>query len=449
VRLSIVRAYSALDSEPLHNERYPLRLGEGVFVRNRFSEDIFKKAAKAFRHFHDCMEEFGVTRYRAVATSATREAVNLDPAAFTRWCEDEVYTPAIRRGTEILERVCDLHLLALHRELGIAPMLATPRTAREVADQLGFEASAHIALEALLTRLAERTGVVSVEQGPPARFQARADVPDGTAELTALRSAMAELGPGFVVALEFLEFGRAHFVTALRDDPGMMDRVLSGADAENYPLWARATNADPMQDLHGQMGAGAITELFPGGTILEIGGGTGNGIRHLFDVLQARGTLDRVERYIFTDVSPRFILGTRRAIREAYPSVACDWKYLDINKPFSIQGIEPDSVDLIYGVNAAHVAKDALDPRRGLIGRRQVSGVGVKHAVDVLPRLVPTIQREQTEHLVFGDGRRVFGRRRVLELIEHGQRFIVGGRGIQALGVSQRVVAPGGGAHAA
>jgi exopolyphosphatase/guanosine-5'-triphosphate,3'-diphosphate pyrophosphatase len=76
VRLSIVRAYSALDIEPLHNERYPLRLGEGVFVRNRFSEDIFKKAAKAFRHFRDCMDEFAVTQHRAVATSATREAAN-------------------------------------------------------------------------------------------------------------------------------------------------------------------------------------------------------------------------------------------------------------------------------------------------------------------------------------------------------------------------------------
>ena len=42
VRLLVVRAYSALDIEPLHNERYPLRLGEGVFVRNRFSEDIVK-----------------------------------------------------------------------------------------------------------------------------------------------------------------------------------------------------------------------------------------------------------------------------------------------------------------------------------------------------------------------------------------------------------------------
>jgi len=292
--------------------------------------------------------------------TATRQAATLDAAAFTRWCEDELYTPAIRRGTEIVERVCDLHLLGLLRELGIARMLATPRTSQEVADGLGFEASGHVALEALLTRLAERTGVVSVEPGPPARFHARGEVPDGTAELAALRSAMAELGPGFVAALDFLDFGRTHFVRALRDDPGMMDRVLSGADAEHYPLWVRATNVDPMQDLHGQMGAGAVAELFGGGTILEIGGGTGNGIRHLFDVLKARGTLDCVARYVFTDVSPRFILGTRRAIQEAHPSVTCDWKYLDINKPFGSQGIEPESLDLIYGVNAAHVAKDMV-----------------------------------------------------------------------------------------
>ena len=71
VRLSIARAHSALDIEPLQNERYPLRLGESVFVRPRFTEDVFKKAAKAFRYFREVMDDFGVARYRAVATSAT------------------------------------------------------------------------------------------------------------------------------------------------------------------------------------------------------------------------------------------------------------------------------------------------------------------------------------------------------------------------------------------
>lgn len=83
VRLSVVRAYSALDIESLHNERYPLRLGESVFVLNRFGEDVFKRAAEAFRHFHEVMQEYGVTRYRAVATSAAREAKN--NKAFVRY----------------------------------------------------------------------------------------------------------------------------------------------------------------------------------------------------------------------------------------------------------------------------------------------------------------------------------------------------------------------------
>ena len=78
VRLSVARAYSALDIEPLITERYPLRLGEGVFVRHRFSEDLLKKAVKAFRHLRGIMDEFGVTKYRAIATSATREAQNRD-----------------------------------------------------------------------------------------------------------------------------------------------------------------------------------------------------------------------------------------------------------------------------------------------------------------------------------------------------------------------------------
>jgi exopolyphosphatase / guanosine-5'-triphosphate,3'-diphosphate pyrophosphatase len=82
VRLAVARAYSALDIEPLHTERYSLRLGENVFVRHRFSEETFKKGVKAFRHFREIMDDFGVMQYRAVATSASREARNRD--AFAR-----------------------------------------------------------------------------------------------------------------------------------------------------------------------------------------------------------------------------------------------------------------------------------------------------------------------------------------------------------------------------
>jgi exopolyphosphatase / guanosine-5'-triphosphate,3'-diphosphate pyrophosphatase len=89
VRLSVARAYSALDIEPLHTERYPLRLGESVFVRHRFSEETFTKGVKAFRHLRGIMDEFGVTQYRAVATSASREAHNRN--AFVRHIKQKAH----------------------------------------------------------------------------------------------------------------------------------------------------------------------------------------------------------------------------------------------------------------------------------------------------------------------------------------------------------------------
>ena len=76
IRLSIARAYSALDIEPLHTERFPLRLGENVFLRHRFSEETLAGAVQAFRHFRALLDEYDVTHYRAVATSASREARN-------------------------------------------------------------------------------------------------------------------------------------------------------------------------------------------------------------------------------------------------------------------------------------------------------------------------------------------------------------------------------------
>lgn len=112
VRLSVARAYSALDIEPLQTERFPLRLGEGVFVRPRFTEDIFKKAAKAFRHLREVMDDFGVTRYRAVATSAAREARNRH--AFVR---------AIRRKSGIaLEVISSAEESRLGREAVFAAL---------------------------------------------------------------------------------------------------------------------------------------------------------------------------------------------------------------------------------------------------------------------------------------------------------------------------------------
>ena len=278
---------------------------------------------------------------------------------FTRWCASNVYTPTLRRGLLLANAACDLHIQAIYRRLGLHSMLQTPMTGDEVAARLGFVSNAGIAVDAMLRRLALRTDYVQAE-GDPARYRALEEPGDVAEQLEEVTAAAAELGEGYQAATEFVEFGADNFEVALRDDPEMFDRMLSGRDPVHAALWFRATNTDPTQDMHGRMGAEALLTLFEGGTVLELGGGTGNGIRHLLNRFEEEGELGRIEEYVFTDISLQFILGTRHEISPRYPGLRTAWRYLDLNEPFWPQKVAPASVDLIYAVNAAHVARDIV-----------------------------------------------------------------------------------------
>ena len=281
--------------------------------------------------------------------------------AFTQWCSEELFTPEMICAEGIVQAYCDQLLIKLLRSPSLAEVLSEPRTARQISQTLDLEESAHISIRALLSRLATRTSLVVEQSGAEAEeFVVARALPDPCAELNELRQRMASLGPEFLCALDFLDYGADHFFEALRDDPDLLDRMLSGRDPRSFALWFGATNTDPLQDIHGRMGAKAVDVFFDGGTILEVGGGTGNGIRHVFRVLRARGTLDRIDQYIFSDISFRFVLHTRREIKKSFPYARCDWRYLDINKAFGDQKIERGSLHLVYGVNAAHVARDVV-----------------------------------------------------------------------------------------
>lgn len=76
IRLVIVRADRRGRLRRLVRERVPVRLGHNVFTGGRFSPETINRAVATFQHFRDRMDHYGVSHYRAVATSATREARN-------------------------------------------------------------------------------------------------------------------------------------------------------------------------------------------------------------------------------------------------------------------------------------------------------------------------------------------------------------------------------------
>lgn len=94
----------------------------------------------------------------------------------------------------------------------------------------------------------------------------------------------------------------------------------------------------------------AVEVLPPGASVLEFGAGTGAATGRLL----ARAPAGLITSYVYTDVSSVFLQAGKRRFTEA-PFL--EYKTLDLNVPPQAQGFAPGSFDLIYGVNALHVAR--------------------------------------------------------------------------------------------
>ncbi len=280
---------------------------------------------------------------------------------FAQWAKQEHFSANHRQATALLDKAVDIHIIRLYRELDMSHQLKEAPTAQRLALALGFSDSAHIALDAMLGRLATRhTFITRSYVDGQAHYAAHAEPDDEGNTLPKIQAKMGAMGKDYLATLEFLDFGRTHFYRSMHDDHEFMDRVLTGQEKQFAETWYRATNTDPLQDVHGIMGAKAVELLFKQGKILEVGGGTGNGLRNNLNALQSANTLSNLDSYIFTDVSMPFILNTKKELAALYPNTRCEWRLLNINKDFLKQRLEPNSVDMIYGVNAAHIAKHTV-----------------------------------------------------------------------------------------
>ena len=78
MRLRVVEANGPRDVREVAAERAPIRLGRDVFLTGRLAPAALAEALDALKHFREVMRAEGVDAYRAVATSAVREAQNAD-----------------------------------------------------------------------------------------------------------------------------------------------------------------------------------------------------------------------------------------------------------------------------------------------------------------------------------------------------------------------------------
>ena len=80
----------------------------------------------------------------------------------------------------------------------------------------------------------------------------------------------------------------------------------------------------------------------------------------LLRLFDERGLLPHVERYLITEPNAFFLRCGQRKLARQYPGLPVEWSALNLDLPWSNQGINPGEFDLIYAVNVMHISRDLL-----------------------------------------------------------------------------------------
>ncbi len=100
LRVVVARLSPNGDLERLAAERIPVRLGHGAFTRGELDDETIDAAVAAFRQFRAVFDEHDVHTYRAVATSAMRNAYNRDVLLHRLHHEAHIEVEVIRGDEE-------------------------------------------------------------------------------------------------------------------------------------------------------------------------------------------------------------------------------------------------------------------------------------------------------------------------------------------------------------
>ena len=115
MRLKIVEAKADGGVETVHQYRAPVRLGHEVFLTGFLNEEVIEEAVGAFAEFRGVLDESQVDTTRAIATSATREAINGDKLVERIYNSSGIQLERISGGEEArlvqlaVTRKIDLH----------------------------------------------------------------------------------------------------------------------------------------------------------------------------------------------------------------------------------------------------------------------------------------------------------------------------------------------------
>ena len=270
-----------------------------------------------------------------------------------------VFSERLYQSMELLERYSVDMAIDLARRLNVTEHLSQWRSVDDLCRLLSFQPSFTFALRWILERLTEIDCVEARTDGRTRLYHLRHMLwkPD----LQNLRAVGLQIDSANAATLDLLDHA-ASLYPAVANGEQSGDRNLLGA--QGVPLWLNYFHNDnSTYAVNNWVGALLAAERVSSQRtlrILEVGAGPGSASEILLRLFDERGLLPRVERYLITEPNSYFLRCGQRKLARQYADLPLEWGSLNLDLPWSTQGISPGEFDLIYAVNVMHISKDLL-----------------------------------------------------------------------------------------
>jgi len=313
----------------------------------------------------------------------TADIAPLDPRAYALLAEEglgpELFNPTQHVACELVEAYATELAVELCATLDLAPLFGAPATATSVREARGWAAAIAPGLEWVFARLAAAGLLVRTAAGA-----CRLAGSPLASERAAIRARGLEIDPSYAPAYELLDEAAAAFPAIARGET-TGERALLG----KMGLWIRYfDNRNTYYALNNRVTAAAVATRLPdGGRVLEVGAGLGSATEALLETLARQGSLGCIAAYRATEPVAFFARRAQRILTGLHPDVPLVFAPLDINVPWTSQGIAPASQAVVWGVNVFHLAHDldaVLREARAALapGGWLVAGEGMRPAAD-------------------------------------------------------------------
>ena len=243
--------------------------------------------------------------------------------------------------------------------LNLGEQLGAWRSADELCGVLDFQPRFRLALQWILARLLE-SGCIQVQDDGATRSYRLRNTP-WKPDLKYLRALGLNIDPANAATLDLLDYAASAY-PAVATGRQSGDHNLFGP--QGIPLWLNYFHNDnPTYAVNNWVGAAAAADRLssrPTLRVLEIGAGTGSATEILLKLLDERSLLPRLECYVVTEPNAYFRRCNQRKLAAQYPNLPLEWASLDLDLPWSTQGIASGEFDLVYAVNVMHISKNLL-----------------------------------------------------------------------------------------